>query len=189
MGSREVHTDRSHAHHAAAAFAVVHGPRHFAAAVLQSGKAGGSRGTAAEKFFLLDEPARFGVTRGNQPGVLLSHEPARVRGRRRAKKVRLLALQNRRDMRREHGLSSKECHLSVVGDGAQFAVGGSVVADPLFAVGAEGFVEVQEFNGSADSVADSAAEQASAEAGSYASLAGDAGERRFSGSPSGARSL
>jgi len=53
----------------------------------------------------------------------------------------------------------------------------------LFAVGAEDFVEVQEFNGSAESVADSAAEQASAEAGSYASVGGDAGKRHFSVAP------
>src|SRR6266849_7777288 len=33
-GMRVIHAHGSHAHHAAAAFAVVHGPRHFAAAGL-----------------------------------------------------------------------------------------------------------------------------------------------------------
>src|SRR5260370_33855677 len=105
MGSREVHSHRSYAHHAAAPFAVVHSARHFAAAVLQRGKAGGSRSTAAKKFFLLEQPARFGVTGGDQPGILLSHEPARVRARGLTKKVRLLPLQNRGDMRGAHGLA------------------------------------------------------------------------------------
>src|SRR5260370_23451860 len=180
MGSREVHSHRSYAHHAAAPFAVVNSAGHFAAAVLKRGKAGGSRSTVAKKFFLLEQPARFGVTGGDQPGILLSHEPARVRGSRRAKKVRLLALQNRRDMRREHGLSGKECHLSVVGDGAPFPVSGSVVADSRFPVGAEDFVQVQKFNRGAESGADDAAEQASAEAGSHPSVGGDAGKGHFS---------
>src|SRR5260370_9788286 len=111
MGSREVHTDRSCAHYAAAAFAVVQGSRRFAAAVLQCGEAGGSRSTAAEKFFLLEQPARFCVTGGNQPGILLSHEPARVRAVSGTEKVRLQALQGRRDMRREQGLGGENGHL------------------------------------------------------------------------------
>src|SRR5712692_8080611 len=57
MGSREVHSNRGHAHHAATAFAVVHCTRHFAAAVLQRGEAGSSRSAATEKFFLLEQPA------------------------------------------------------------------------------------------------------------------------------------
>src|SRR2546425_11200837 len=152
MGSREVHANRSHAHHAAAAFAVVHGPRHFAAAGLQRGEAGGSRSTAAEKFFLLEQPARFGVTRGDQPGILLGHEPARVRASSRTKKVRLLALQNRRDMRGEHSLGGKERHLSVVGDGAQFPIGGGGGAESLLRVVEGGFVPDTKFNGGAKRV-------------------------------------
>src|SRR6266478_7018908 len=113
MGSREVHSHRSYAHHTATAFAVVHCPRYFAAAVLQRGEAGSSRSAATEKFFLLEQPARFGVTGGDQPGILLSHEPARVRACGRTKKVRLLPMQNRGDMRAEHGLGGEERHLSV----------------------------------------------------------------------------
>jgi len=33
---------------------------------LQCGEAGGSRGAAAEKSFLLEQPAQFRVSRGNQ---------------------------------------------------------------------------------------------------------------------------
>src|SRR3989449_11587824 len=170
MGSREVHANRSHAHHAAAAFAVVHGPRHFAAAGLQRREAGGSRSTAAEKFFLLEQPARFGVTRGDQPGILLGHQPARVRASSRTKKVRLLALQNRRDMRGEHSLGGEERHLSVVGDGAQFPIGGSVLAGSLLAVVSVDFVQVPKFTGGPKIVPHGTPTPASAEAGAYAGI-------------------
>src|SRR5713101_1353185 len=182
-GMRVIHAHGSHAHHPAAAFAVVHGPRHFAAAGLQSGEAGGSGRAPAEKFFLLEQPARFGVSRGQQPGILLSHQPARVRTGGSTKKVRLLALQNPRDMRGEQGLGGEKRHLSVIGDGAQFSVRGGVVADSSFAVGADNFVQIQEFNGSAQGVADGAAEKASAEAAAQVQIGWNPGKGHFSLEP------
>src|SRR5216684_1599789 len=59
QGMREIHAQGSDAHHAAATFAVVSGPRHFAAVGLQRGEAGGPRRAAAEEFFLLEQPACF----------------------------------------------------------------------------------------------------------------------------------
>src|ERR1700687_4306411 len=86
-GMREIHAHGSYAHCAAAAFAVVRGPRHFAAAGLQRGEAGSSRRAAAEKFFLLKQPARLRATRGSQARILLGHQPATVRNGRSAAEV------------------------------------------------------------------------------------------------------
>src|SRR5260370_35848205 len=99
QGMRVIHAHGSHAHHSAAAFAVVGGARRFAAAGVQRGKAGGSRRAAAEKFFLLKQPARFGISRGYQPGILLGYPPARVGCGGGPKKVTLLVLQNGADVR------------------------------------------------------------------------------------------
>src|SRR6266852_3324080 len=51
QGMREIHAHGSHA-------------RRFAAAGVQRGEAGGSRGAAAEKSFLLEQPAHFGASGG-----------------------------------------------------------------------------------------------------------------------------
>src|SRR6266849_2691410 len=64
QGMREIHAHGSHEHHSAAAFAVVGGARRSAAAGVQRGEAGGSRGAAAEKSFLLEQPAHFGASGG-----------------------------------------------------------------------------------------------------------------------------
>src|SRR5260370_16641545 len=53
QGMREVHAHGGHAHHSAAAFAVVGGARRFAAAGVQPGEPRGSRGAAPQKLFLV----------------------------------------------------------------------------------------------------------------------------------------
>src|SRR6267154_1114213 len=140
---RKIHAQGSNAHHATAAVAVVRGASDFAAAGLQSGQAGGSGSAAAEKSFLLEEPAYFCACGGKQAGIFLGHQPAAVGCGGGAEEVRIAALESGGDMRGEHGFSSEERHLSVVGNGAQFSVGRRVVSDSLLAVGADDFVEVQ----------------------------------------------
>src|ERR1700687_1428353 len=83
-------------------------------------------------------------------------------------------------MSREHSFGGEERHLGVIGDGSQFSVGGGVVAYSLFAISADNFVQVQKFDGSAESVANGAAEQASSEAGSYARIRRNPGKGHFS---------
>src|SRR5438445_10929059 len=95
---REIHTQGSDAHHAAATFAVVGGARDFATAGLQRGEAGGSRRTPTEEFFLLEQPASFLSSRRDQAGIFLSHQPAGIRSGSGAKEVRLLALQRSCEM-------------------------------------------------------------------------------------------
>ncbi len=51
-------------------------------------------------------------------------------------------MQSRSDMRGEQSFGGEERHLGIIGDGAQFSIGGGVVADSRFAVGADNFVEV-----------------------------------------------
>jgi hypothetical protein len=182
-GAREIHTYGSYAHDATAAFAVIHGAHYFAAARLQRGEAGGSRRAAAEKSFLLEQPAGFCVTRGNQPGILLGHEPACVGSGAGAKKVGLVAMLCRGDVSREQSFGGEEGHLRVISYGAQLSVGRGIVADSSFPKSADNFVEIQEFNGSAKGVADGATEQASTETGAHASIGGDAGKGHFSLEP------
>src|SRR5258708_35721356 len=91
---RKIHAQGSNAHHAAAAFAVVRGASDFAAAGLQSGQAGGSGSAAAEKSFLLEEPADFCACRGKQAGIFLGQQPAAVGYGGGTGKVRLGALKS-----------------------------------------------------------------------------------------------
>src|SRR6266481_3724239 len=177
---REIHTQWSDAHHAAATFAIVGGPRHPAVAGLQRGEAGGSRSTPAEEFFLLEQPAGFLISGRDQAGIFLSHQPAGIRSGSGAKEVRLLALQYRREMCREHGLGREERHLGIIGDSAQFSVGRGVIADALFAVSADNFVQIQKFNGSAKRIADGSAEQASPEAATQLRVGWNPGKGHFS---------
>src|SRR5258708_32583242 len=62
-GMREIHAHGSHAHHSAAAFAVVRGPRHFAAAGLQVGDVGGALGEAARQFLMIETPDALAASR------------------------------------------------------------------------------------------------------------------------------
>jgi len=94
-----------------------------------------------------------------------------------------MALLSRRHMRGEQRFGGEESHLGVIGDGAEFSVSWSVVADSRFAVSTDNFVEVQEFHGSAEGVAGSAAKQASAEAGSHAGIRWNPGKGHFSLEP------
>src|SRR5258708_18174805 len=91
---RKIHAQGSNAHHAAAAFAVVRGASDFAAAGLQSGQAGSSGSAAAEKSFLLEEPAYFYACRGTQAGIFLGQQPAAVGCGGGTEKVRLVALES-----------------------------------------------------------------------------------------------
>jgi len=62
---------------------------------------------------------------------------------------------------------------------AEFSVSWSVVADSSFAVRTDNFVQIQEFHGCTEGVADSAAEKASAEAGSHAGIRWNPGKGHF----------
>src|SRR5260370_42531653 len=108
QGMREIHAHGGHAHHSAAAFAVVGGTRHSAATGLQSREAGGSRGAATEEFFLVEEPTCFCGCGGQQAGIFLSHQPARVRTGPGTKEVRLMAFESGREMRGEHGFGGEK---------------------------------------------------------------------------------
>ena len=160
----EIHAERSNAHDAAAAFAVVGSASDFAAAGLQSGEARRTGSAPGKEFFLLKEPAGLGICRGNEAGVFLGHEPAGVGGSGGAKEVGVLASDGAGDVSGENGFGGEEGHLGVVGDSAEFSVGRNVIAKALLAVSAEDFVEVEEFDGSAQSIADRPTEQASTEA-------------------------
>src|SRR5260370_29164574 len=83
-------------------------------------------------------------------------------------------------MRGEHGLGGEERHLGVIGDGAQLSVGRCVIADSLFAVSADNFVQIQKLNGSAKRIADGSAEQASAEAAAQLRVGWNTGKGHFS---------
>src|SRR5260370_2887727 len=76
---REVHAHGGHAHHSAAAFAVVHGSRHPAAAGLQCREAGRSWRSAAEEVFLFERPAAFLGFPTIPPRTLLGRPPPRVK--------------------------------------------------------------------------------------------------------------
>ena len=179
LGMREIHAERGNAHDAAAAFAVVGSANDFAAARLQGGETGSAWSAAREEFFLLKEPASLGVGVRDDAGIFLGHEPAGVRGGGGAKEVRLLATDGAGDMSGENGFRGEEGHLGVVGDGAEFSVGGSVIAQALSAVGAQDFVEVEEFDGSAKGIANGPAEQTSAEASLHLRVGWSTGKGHF----------
>jgi hypothetical protein len=70
--------------------------------------------------------------------------------------------------------------LRVIGNGAQFSISRGVIADSAFAVGADDFVEVHEFDGRAESVTYGAAEQASKKPALKTGIRWNSGKGHFS---------
>ena len=119
-----------HAHHAAAALAVVAGGLAGGVHLPQGREAGVAGRAAAVEFGLLEEPAglphgKGGVARG---ALALRVQPAQV-GVRRDARIRGEAPQAAAHPRAEEPLGGEERHLRVVGDAARAAVGRRVVRD------------------------------------------------------------